>query len=385
MMSADVVASVSLGWLLATALLLVVLGLLSGLGWSAWRQRQRRLEHQSQLARHALDLLNALPEAALLTSGSGVIQLQNELSAQFLQEFNPPGELPGPVTLAVERSQRTGATEVLEISVNGPGSRRYQARVTPLSGSGENDRRALVIFLDGNRPARRTEVSQRLAPSLAHELRTPLTAILGHLEILNSCNVNEEALWRRSLGFVSSESERLARLVEDMLYLARLERAPLDLRPFDLQRVAEEVIANLAHLAEVNQVVLSLQAPFGLPLAYADPDRIRQVLINLLDNAIKYAPGCSVTIQINQQGERLAIQVQDSGPGVPTQDLPHIFEPFYRSEARPTRPRGSGLGLAIVQSILEQHQAPIQASSAPVSGTRFTFSLPTESAIPLSG
>ena len=318
-------------------------------------------------------------------SGSGVIQLQNELSAQLLQEFNPPGELPGPVTLAVERSQRTGATEVLEISVNGPGSRRYQARVTPLSGSGENDRRALVIFLDGNRPARRTEVSQRLAPSLAHELRTPLTAILGHLEILNSCNINEEALWRRSLGFVSSESERLARLVEDMLYLARLERAPLDLRPFDLQRVAEEVIANLAHLAEVNQVVLSLQAPFGLPLAYADPDRIRQVLINLLDNAIKYAPGCSVTIQINQQGERLAIQVQDSGPGVPTQDLPHIFEPFYRSEARPTRPRGSGLGLAIVQSILEQHQAPIQASSAPGSGTRFTFSLPTESAIPLSG
>jgi signal transduction histidine kinase len=384
-MSGDVVGSVSLGWLLAAALLLVVLGLVIGLGWSAWRQRTRRLERQRLLARHALDLLNALPEPALLAGDSGGVLFQNELATRLLQEFNPPGELPGPVVLAVGRSQRAGATEALEISANGPGSRRYQARVTPLSGGDENDRRALVIFLDGNRLARRTELSQRLAPSLAHELRTPLTAILGHLEILNSCEFNEESLWRRSLGFVSSESERLARLVEDMLYLARLERAPLDLKPFDLARVADEVIANLAHLAEVNQVVLSLQAPFGLPLAYADPDRIRQVLINLLDNAIKYAPGCSVTIQIARQGDRLAVQVQDSGPGVPAQDLAHIFEPFYRSEARPARPRGSGLGLAIVQSILEQHQAPIQASSEAGSGTRFSFSLPTESAKPLSG
>ncbi len=383
-MSGDVVGSVSLGWLLAAALLLVMLGLVIGLGWSAWRQRRIHLERQRLLARHALDLLNALPEPALLAGDSGGIQLQNELAARLLQEFNPPGELPGPVILAVGRSQRSGATEALEISANGPGSRRYQARVTPLSGGGENDRRALVIFLDGNRPARRTELSQRLAPSLAHELRTPLTAILGHLEILNSCQFNEEALWRRSLGFVSSESERLARLVEDMLYLARLERAPLDLKPFDLPRAAGEVIASLAHLAQVNQVVLSLQAPFGLPLAYADSDRIRQVLINLLDNAIKYAPGCSVTVQIAQQGAHLAVQVQDSGPGVPTQDLAHIFEPFYRSEARPARPRGSGLGLAIVQSILEQHHAPIQASSEVGSGTRFSFSLPIESPLSLA-
>lgn len=220
--------------------------------------------------------------------------------------------------------------------------------------------------------------SQRLMRNLAHELRTPLTAILGHIEILNSCGYDEESLWRRSLSFVSSETERLARLVEDMLYLSRLNSAPLHLQAVNLRQTAEESFSIVCELAEKNNVSLVLLAPINLPRALADADRIRQVFINLLDNAIKYAPGSTTAISLKEEEDKLFVQVYDDGPGISADDIPHLLEPFYRSENTSARERGTGLGLTIVHTILVQHQSTLQVVSAPGQGASFAFSLPLD-------
>jgi signal transduction histidine kinase len=199
---------------------------------------------------------------------------------------------------------------------------------------------------------------------------------MGHVEILNSCGIDEEALWRRSLGFVGGETERLARLVEDLLSLSRLDRIPLHLQPLNLRVAAEEAISALFEAAERNNVVPIFQAPTDLPRVLADPDRIRQVFLNLLDNAIKYAPGSMVTVRLTRESGMVHVEVSDNGPGIPPEDLPNIFEPFRRSEQAAPGSRGTGLGLTIVRAILDQHQTAISVQSESGQGTKFSFSLP---------
>jgi two-component system phosphate regulon sensor histidine kinase PhoR len=180
---------------------------------------------------------------------------------------------------------------------------------------------------------------------------------MGHVEILNNCQIEEETLWRRSLGFVASETERLARLVEDLLSLSRLDRAPLHLQSVNLRLAAEEAISALFEAAERNNVSLILKTPAELPRVRADS-------------------GSTVTVQLEANGGLGHVQVSDTGPGISTEDLPHLFEPFYRRERTAPGTSGIGLGLTIVHSILNQHNAPIRVHSLPGQGTTFAFSLP---------
>lgn len=381
-MTDNVVASIPLGWILAAAALIGLIGLICGWQITIWLDRKKSAQARRAILDRAEALLNSLPQATLLVDAEGRIVAQNASASQNVKEYDQLDGLPQQITQAVRRTLHSGIAETIEISALGSAARRFQVLVTPLvvgESGGESGGEALVLFMIPRNDNGRTELLQRLTRNLAHELRTPLTAILGHVEILNSCEITEESLWRRSLGFVSSETERLARLVEDMLYLSRLERAPLDIQPVNLRLVAEEAIATLGEQAEKNHVALVLQAPHNLPRASADPDRIRQVFINLLDNAIKYAPGCTATIRLSAEQSLLNVEFHDTGPGVSVEDLPRIFEPFFRSQQTATRERGSGLGLAIVHTILEQHHAPIRATSSPQEDTRFTFSLPAES------
>jgi len=125
-------------------------------------------------------------------------------------------------------------------------------------------------------------------------------------------------------------------------------------------------------------VTLLLQAPPGLPRVLADPDRLQQVFINLLDNAIKYSSGgATAAIRLYHEGNVVRVEVTDTGPGIATDDLPHIFEPMFRGSSAAIRVSlGTGLGLTIVKTILEQHGATISVQSAPSEGTTFSFRLP---------
>ena len=151
--------------------------------------------------------------------------------------------------------------------------------------------------------------------------------------------------------------------------------APPYLKPVNLRLVVEETLSILYDKAEENKVNLMLQSPNHLPRVQADEDRMRQVFQNLIDNGIKYAPNSSVIINLEPQGKTVAVEIRDTGPGIPPDDLPHIFEPLYRCHQTKSTP-GTGLGLTIVKSILDQHHAPVTIDSQLEKGTTFSFALP---------
>ncbi|GEM_PF-1754503 len=372
-MDQGVIASVSLGLVIFVGVVLVAMGAV--VGWMGARARLLRKsgraerEHLSQV----ITLLNALPQAALATDSQARIITQNTSAIQLLRELKWNSSLPLTVDAGIGRVIRSGLAETMEISPPGKSVRRVQVTVAPLRAA-DIGAETLVLFTDPSGGSNRLEVNQRLISTIAHELRTPLTAIMGHVEILNSCGIDEEALWRRSLGFVAGETDRLARLVEDLLSLSRLDRVPPRIQPVNLRVAAEEAVSALFDLAEKSNVSPILQAPTDLPRVLADSDRIRQVFLNLIDNAIKYASSNPVTIRLIPDTDTVTIEVNNHGPVIPPDDLPHVFEPFWRGSQ--TSAKGTGLGLAIVRAILEQHRTSIGVNSDAERGTTFHFSLP---------
>lgn len=374
-MGESTLASVPLGLVIFAAVILLAAGAVTG--WLAAQARvQRRLARGGpDDIRSLTELLKALPQPALVADSEGRVIAKNAEAGQLLQAFGRDAQLPLAADAAVGRAIRSRLSEVLEISLPGHPPRRIQISVSPFQTDAARPS-ALLVFTDPSAGSGRAEVYRRLTDMIAHELRTPLTAIMGHVEILGSCRIDEEALWRRSLGFVAGETERLARLVEDLLSLSRLDRISIHLQSINVRAVAEEALSSLFEIAEKNKVQLVLQAPADLPRAPADPDRLRQVFLNLVDNGIKYAPGSTVSVRLTPEAGALRAEVSDGGPGIAADDLPHIFEPLYRGKSTAAGSRGTGLGLTIVRTILDQHNAPISVHSEAGRGTVFTFSLP---------
>jgi signal transduction histidine kinase len=217
--------------------------------------------------------------------------------------------------------------------------------------------------------------------NVSHELRTPLTAVKGLVETLRDGAVDDPQVRDRFLETVEDETDRLIRLVNDLLILSRVDSEALDLKRelVDLTHLAQATAAKLEPQADTRQVALRVEANTRAPFAWADPDRIEQVLVNLLDNAIKYShPGSTVTIRIDDGSDGMArVQVQDKGIGIPAEDLPRIGERFYRADkARSRTEGGSGLGLAIAQALVEIHGGHLDLESEEGQGTRVTFTLP---------
>lgn len=370
------VVSISLGWIVLAALLTVVLlaGLAVFLTWRYWQRRARATSHSPPWLP---DLLSSLPVAALIADPDGQVVVHNTEAARLLGLGGRAQELPLALRTLVQRVLAFDVSETTEIPAPNDAQRRLRVTITAL-GSPSPTRNALVLVSDPMEMHEREASYRRLIGAVSHELRTPLTAIMGHVDILGSCSIEEEALWRRSQRFIAGEVERLARLVDDLLSLSRLETTPSQMRPVNVRAIAEEAISTLWEAAERAQVTLLLQASPGLPRVLADPDRLQQVFINLLDNAIKYSSGgATATIRLYHEGKAVRVEVIDTGPGIAPEDLPHIFEPMYRGSTAAIRATlGTGLGLTIVKTILEQHGATISVESVRGEGTTFSFRLP---------
>jgi len=235
----------------------------------------------------------------------------------------------------------------------------------------------IVLMLDITAQRRAEEASGHLLSDLSHELRTPLATILTHLEVLLLDDVSP-LVEQRSLHLLKAEARRMGRLINDMLELGRLEiSTEIEQRPVDLLSTAERAVAQVAPQAQEGEIALSLRADAPLPLVTGDADRLQQVLLNLLDNAIKYSrPGDQVEVALRREGETLVCAVTDTGPGIPAEHLPHVTRRFYR--AAPARIEGSGLGLALVQEILRRHSSQLEIDSkadGQDTGTRVSFAL----------
>ncbi|MDH3259776.1 MAG: HAMP domain-containing histidine kinase [Acidimicrobiia bacterium] len=218
--------------------------------------------------------------------------------------------------------------------------------------------------------------------SVGHDLRTPLTTIGGYAEALDEGELDEEEI-RRIAGVLSSETDRLRRLVEDLMLLARLEA-----REFTIRLELVDVGAHLAEIAETYRdraealrVRLDVEVE-ETGIMVTDPDRLAQIAANLTENALRFTPEAGrVTVSVRTRDERIELSVEDTGPGIDQDDLPRVFEKFYVARNyRRVRPEGSGLGLAIVKQLVDAMGGTISAQSTPGTGTRFVVSIPAASA-----
>ncbi|MDF1514615.1 MAG: ATP-binding protein, partial [Anaerolineae bacterium] len=229
------------------------------------------------------------------------------------------------------------------------------------------------------RAARHMQVD--FVANVSHELRTPLTAIKGMVETLRAGAVSDISVRDRFLSTVESETDRMIRLVNDLLLLTRADSHALNLErePLDIVQVVRKTVTRMETKAQRRGVEVVIHARHNPPLVWADRDRISQVILNLLDNAIKYAyKDGTVNIIIGQQdGETAWIQVQDQGIGISDEVLPRIGERFYRADkARARADGGSGLGLAIANTLVEAHGGRLWLESQEGKGTTAHITLP---------
>ncbi len=262
------------------------------------------------------------------------------------------------------------------------GSATFEDRVPPPAHQDELGRLAATFndMLDSLQESYRKQ--QRFVADVSHELRAPLTAIQANLELLERVRDMPEGERAIAVTEASREAQRLARMVADMLLLARADAGvPVRRQPLALNDVVLLSVEELR--AVLNGRRLEVEA-LETARIDGDADRLKQLLVILLDNALKYTPATGrLGVSLRRQGQMAILSVKDTGVGIASNDLPHVFDRFYRADpARARDPGGSGLGLAIARAITSQHGGDISISSRPAEGTTVTVRLPLAQVAP---
>jgi two-component system phosphate regulon sensor histidine kinase PhoR len=336
-------------------------------------------------------ILRGMVEGVVVTDLSMRVVLLNARARELLAITATGDDIGRPLVELVRdpalqesaRELREGVPVVSQdITLGGRGGRLLQLNAARLTG---DDGRAFgfVLVLHDVTELRRLEVIRRdFVANVSHELRTPLTAIKGYAETLLGPAGDDRDTARRFLAVIDRHSERLGRLTDDLLTLADLElgRTPLHLAAIEIEPTVEDVIQILEERAARTDVLLTADVDPRTPPVLADGDRLRQVLINLIDNAIKFTPGGGrVTVRAAPAARAgfVEIAVQDSGIGIPAQDLPRLTERFFRvDKARSRALGGTGLGLAIVKHLIQAHGGTLDIASAVGHGTTVRVVLP---------
>ncbi len=332
-------------------------------------------------------VLSSMFEGILVTNHKGEIILVNpSIRRLFLMEKEARGRKPLEVirNTAVQdivdkiiKEKQGLATE--EITVNLPEEKTVKVNAVPILNQGELEG-AVLVFHDITELRRLERIRQDFVANVSHELRTPVSSIKGYAETLLSGALDDKQNALDFVKIIQHDSDRLARLIEDLLDLARIESGKMKMvfMPLDLCSLVNRTIRIIEPQARAKDIRISAQLPENLPTVIADEARISQVLINLLDNAVKYTPQSGeVKVSVTPLSKAVQIDVSDNGIGIPEDDLPRIFERFYRvDKARSRELGGTGLGLSIVKHIVIAHGGNVSVSSVPGKGSTFSFILP---------
>jgi two-component system phosphate regulon sensor histidine kinase PhoR len=242
----------------------------------------------------------------------------------------------------------------------------------------------VCAFIDVTKLEMLERVRQEFLSNVSHELRTPLTAITAHTETLLDGGLDDHENSLRFLHTIQRNAERMKALVNDISELSAIESgaARLTIERLPLPQIIGDVFNGLSHRAAKNGVMLHSQVAADF-YVNADRRRLEQILINLVDNAIKFnRPGGAVTVQAEDLGDGQTIRVRDTGPGIPSEHLPRVFERFYRvDKARSREVGGTGLGLAIVKHLVRAHGGEAYVASEVGAGSEFSIKLPRRAAI----
>ncbi|MFA5039588.1 MAG: ATP-binding protein [Candidatus Omnitrophota bacterium] len=239
---------------------------------------------------------------------------------------------------------------------------------------------AVLVFHDITELRRLERLRQDLVANVSHELRTPLSSIKGYAETLLEGALEDKANARDFLQIIHKDSERLSKLIEDLLDLSKIESGQMKMTfvSQDLAAVIRRCVAVLDNQARSKSILLENGVPSDLPRIMADETRLSQVVLNLLDNAIKYSgEGARIEIAAFPSGNFIQVDVKDTGIGIPEEDRARIFERFYRvDKARSREMGGTGLGLSIVKHIVQAHGGKVWVSSEQGKGSIFSFTIP---------
>lgn len=352
---------------------------------------EERAQHELALkieSQRCAALFDRMVEGVIMLGPSGHIRFANPAAAALF-EFTPSTVVGRTVLEATRHHEITELVrkleeqpEVLEHELRL--ERRGTTRVVQVNalalapGRGENDR-ALLVFHDLTRLRQLEAIRQDFVANVSHELRTPLSLVKSAVETLIDGGKNDPAIAARFLDIIDKHANRLTLLIDDLLLLARLDSGRLDLKlePVALRGAVDEALADAALLARAREVRLTNEVPDGL-IGQADPDRLRQVLANLVDNAIKYGRVNGAVVVAGRQidSRMVELAVRDDGPGIPAEAKARIFERFYRvDKARAREQGGTGLGLAIVKNVVEAHGGDVRVESSGERGTTFYFTL----------
>lgn len=350
------------------------------------------LNHEKE---HLSSVLRSMTDAVITLDADGHVLSTNPKGEKLVEEWREfiPEEdsaeiapmeslLPGPLQslFASVVSSNKEITSVIHVH-----SSVYSVIMAPLY-SLEGLRGTVAVLRDVTEEHRLDKLRKDFVANVSHELRTPLSMLQGYSEaLLDDIAATPED--RRELAqVIHDESLRMGRLVKDLLDLARMEAGHMTLNfsEFDLEPLIQRVNRKFGALCKERGIALRLSFPeTSIRMEHADEDRLEQVLTNLLDNAVRHTPeGSWIELRVKrlteQKEESVQIEIADGGRGIPREDLPYIFERFYKADKARTRAStgGTGLGLAIVKNIVDAHHATISAESELGSGTTFTIKIP---------
>ncbi|NKE69994.1 two-component system histidine kinase PnpS [Candidatus Manganitrophus noduliformans] len=347
---------------------------------------QRKIQDLSDDRVKTLAILSGMVEGVLVLDDKGKIVLTN---TSFEKMFGLAGEpwigryhyerlRHHPLNALIKEVIQTGRSlsQELRLETAYRPHLQVQASVTE-----QPPRSVVLVFHDITEIKRLERMRKDFVANVSHELRTPLAAIKGYLETLADGGLENREEAREFLAILQKNTDRMANIVRDLLQLSRIESGLDPIRParIDLREAVDKNLLLLKPLAEKKGQTLAVSIEPGLSLS-ADPEKLNQVFINLLDNAIKYTPEKgTIAVTASGTGEGVAIEIRDSGIGIPREDLGRIFERFYRVDRTRSRELGgTGLGLSIVKHIVEAHGGKITVESEIGKGSRFILFLPNQ-------
>jgi len=346
--------------------------------------------HDKALRDHAMRLqalLDSMIEGLVVLDLHNHVVLTNRAAAEIF-DFTQPAtgralletvrhhEI---ATLAT-RLTRESAVVGYELRIEGAPSRFLQVNAVALQDPSGAASGAVLVFHDLTRVRELEGVRQEFVANVSHELRTPLSLIKGATETLLDGAKTDPVALDRLLTIVDRHADRLTHLIDDLLLLAKLdsERVTLNIQPTPLRLAVQEVVDDLVPLAETREVVVENAVAPGM-IVQVDPDRLRQVVSNLVDNAVKYGrPAGKVKITARVLNDLFVeVCVEDDGPGIPSDARARVFERFFRADKARSRDQGgTGLGLAIVKHVVQAHGGEVRVESELGRGAAFYFTLP---------
>ncbi|NLD42800.1 MAG: cell wall metabolism sensor histidine kinase WalK, partial [Chloroflexi bacterium] len=346
---------------------------------------QERMERLAEEQRLLSTVLSRMADGAIITDAGGRVRLINPAAARLLES---PADAVGRSFAQVARNHQlvdlwraaseAGEAREATIEVLRP-NLFLRAIVTPLDADSTGE--TLTIVQDLTQVRRLETVRRDFVSNISHELRNPLASLKALVETLRDGAIEDPDAAERFLNSAETEVDALTQMVQELLELSRIEsgRVSLHPEPVTAKALLARPAERLRPQAERAGVAIETAVPPDLPLALADVERLQQVIINIVHNAIKFTPaGGRISLSAQAAGNEVVLSIRDTGAGIPAKDLPRIFERFFKTD-RARSGGGTGLGLAIAKHIVQAHGGRIWAESVEGRGSAFHIALPVTS------